>query len=205
MATVKLTKDIRRAICSRILRHRFSPIAEELIEDQRSHAARIYKDVYPKGTLAKMEALPKGWLSMNTSLSVRFGEDNSSFVRVEFNGMTGLLGYRLNGLLATRDAIKKPRLAKHKGVCAKVYPIEHTFSIEWEKLDQRRETLEDEYQDAIGTINVALSKVTTVGALVTAWPEVASFAQSFEPTLVPALPRETLNELLNLPVVEAAA
>lgn len=200
MATVKLTKDIRRAICSRVLKHRFLPVVEELIQDQASYADRVYKDVYPKVTLGKMKALPSGWLGSNGSISVRFGEDNSHFARLEYNGMTDLLGHHLHGLVKDRDAVKKLQLAKYKGVVAKIYPVQHTFSIQWESLKFRREMLEDEYTTAIRSVNVALSKVHTIRALIKEWPEVEPFVQSFEPTQLPVVPRETLNELLDLPV-----
>lgn len=202
MTSTRLTTDIRNRLTNDILRHRFAADVDALIVAQGEFALKVYNDIFSANKQEAMNSLPEGWLPESHDIGAQFGysDGGGRFARLWFSGyLTGILGR-----LQTRQddgRITKRVLASKSHGAAKVYDPSHPLAIEFGRLRNRTKDLKSAATEAEQSVTVALNKVTTISRLIEIWPEVETFARKYEvgaPSL-PALPTNTLNEMLRLP------
>lgn len=202
----RLTHDIREKIATAALRHRFHEEIETLAADRAALANDVYNDVYRKVDREKIEALPAGWLPTVRHAAAKFGEAGSSYTQLQFDG--GFYG-KIQSLRArTGDSARQERrcLYKHQNGCWKIYEANHKLAVRHAALADREAALLVSIRTAERQIEASLNSVSTVGALVKAWPEIEPFVRPLSPVAsrLPTLPTASLNEMLKLPVSEAA-
>jgi hypothetical protein len=201
--STRLTTDIRDRLTNDILRHRFTADVDALIAVQVEFAEKVYNDLFDQTTIARMQALPDGWLPRSHDIGVQFGYTGGphTFVRLWFGGY---VRNKMNELRTKPDdtsrVTKLVTDSKSRG-CAKVYDPSHKLAIEFERIRRRTRELKDAIMTAEKSIETALNAVTTTKRLVETWPEVEQFARKYEtgPAQLPALPTDHLNQLLRLP------
>lgn len=196
----RLTNDIRTAITTAALAHRFADEVKALIDAKAEFAISVWEDLYRKSDRQKMEDLPAGWLVETDNIAVQLG---GSYSRLYFTGYT--YGTFTKATKHRRDDRRRV-LSKHDGKCAKIYPHDHKLTSAYSALEARETDLKAAYETASRQMGAALGAVTTVKILIETWPEIAPFASRHEtdkPNL-PALPTDQLNKILDLPVAEAA-
>ena len=197
----RLTKDIREAVCTEMLQHRFSDTAKKLVLDKVKFAEKVYNDVYSKSDRTKMDSLPDGWLRKDRGIYVQFGT-GKGYCLLSFSGhLTGDLYILARGWKDAPDIYKRV-LFKHYGNCAKMYAFDSKFTMDYQDLHNRQQDLLEEVKVAKKAINTALGSTTTVEALVKLWPESEPFLRTYMNTIpkVPSIPTSQLNNLLDLPV-----
>lgn len=202
----RLTNDIRDSIERDLIRHRFQPEIDAIEDRLQNLGAEVYDAAYDADTQAKMQALPDGWLFQDDDFEVVFAGQR---VRIHFNGYM-YRGEKFGGLIDNRPKVIRRVLEKHRsGVIAK-FAADHPLSQAFETINMDRERLKETIQVAKRQTRAALNAVSTVEALIKAWPEVKPFAELWieekdsRPKL-PAIPVENLNAALGLPVEGAAA
>lgn len=207
MASQRLTLDIRERVGHKVLCHRYGADVEALVRDRAAFAEDVYNDVYRKADRERMAALPDGWLPTSSVATAKFGEHGSGYAQLDFDGgFNGpLLGFRAQAPKPHRH-IAFRILAKHINGCWKAYAPDHKLSLRHQELYERKATLEQTVKQAERQIEAALQSVTTVAALVKAWPEMEPFVRPLisEPSQLPSIPVSKLNEMFKLPVAEAA-
>jgi hypothetical protein len=202
----RLTVASREQIAAAVLRHRFTDEVETLVKDRSALADDVYNDVYRKADRDKILALPDGWLPESKSIIAKFGEVDRHYAEIGFDG--GLYGKLLclRKKVERRDDLSRRILWKHHGRCWKVYPSDHRLTARFVTLCDRQEDLQRRVREGEAQINSALANVSTVAALLKAWPEVEPFVKPLgaAPVKLPAISIKTLNETFRLPVAEAA-
>jgi Nucleotide modification associated domain 5 len=204
---MRLTTLIRENLADQVLRHRFADEAEKLVADRVKFATEVYEDIYRKPDRDKMMVLPDGWLPAGLLIAVQFGDLGSSYENVTFDG-------RLHGTInrirkiptKPAETIYRRILEKHRSGCAKKYADDHRLSLRYQALKVAARDLQTRIEAAEKQIEAALNSVTTLPALLKAWPEIEPFTKRYfvEPSKLPALPVRTLNEMFKLPVGKAA-
>jgi len=199
--STRLTKDIRESIAKALVVHRFTAQITKLYADNAALALAVYNDAYSKADREKMMALPNGWLPEVDTISAYFG---TSYTTVNVNGK--VYGDLARIVSADKNAATFRVQSRHKGACLKKYDAIHKFSAEYDRLQGVKSDLTTAVDTARRSALAAMAAVGTVKRLIEVWPEIAPFASKFEgerPQL-PALQTDKLNELLDLPVAEAA-
>lgn len=203
----RLTSSTRTQIATAVLRHRFSDEIEALVSDFSDLAEDVYNDFYRKADRDRMTALAEGWLPTSSNVSAKFGEAGSCYASIRFDGVVyGDLGRLRKPASKNRQVSSHRVLEKHRNGCWKVYATEHKLSIRYQAIRDREGDLKSRVAAAETQINAALSSISTVAALLKAWPEIEPFAKAFVsvPAPLPAIPISTLNATFKLPVREAA-
>lgn len=207
----KLTISIRESIRRAVLKHRFGAEVDTLTDRYAALASDVYDDLYSKEDRERIASLPKDWLPTVDQASVQFGGLSNGYTQLSFNG-SGFrfeyhsIGSRLNAE-QTREC-KKPVANKHRYGCWKVYAADHRLTRRYEKLQAERDALHEAIGEAKQQISAALGSLSSVEALIKAWPEIEPFAKTFAvpaPARLPAIPAAALNKTLKLPAPEAAA
>lgn len=202
----RLTSHIRDQIAKSVLTHRFSDEINALIAERSAFAEDVYNDVYRKADREKMAALPAGWLPEADSLTAQFGEGVMSYAAIPFNGdiYNGFRTYRKGSKPV--ESVRRRSFNKHCRGCWKVYPADHRLSLRYEKIESAERDLARRIRETEQQVVAALASTSSVSVLLKAWPEIEPFAKHFitTPVKLPAIPVETLNETLGLPVAEAA-
>lgn len=203
---MRLTGELRERIAKDVLQHRFAAEIEKIVQAKAALADDVYNDVYKKADREKMAALPNGWLPEVTACDAKFGDKGSSYERLQFTG-------GVHGILSKHRVTREPAdslyrrcLAKHKSGCWKVYEDSHRLSLRYTEITAQTRALSEQIQTARQTIETMLGSVTTLAALLKAWPEVAPFVATLKPVeaKLPAIPVQSLNAMFKLPVKEAA-
>lgn len=202
----RLTHDIRENIATAALRHRFIKEIEALAADRAALASDVYNDVYRKADREKIEALPAGWLPTVRYAAAKFGEAGCAYTQLQFDGSFYGKIQSLRIRNGTADRQDRRCLYKHQNGCWKVYEANHKLAVRHGTLSDREASLLASIRTAERQIEASLNSVSTVGALVKAWPEIEPFVKSLCPVTsrLPTLPTASLNEMLKLPVSEAA-
>lgn len=203
MTSTRLTTDIREKLTLDVLRHRFAADVDALIAMQVQFAEKVYNDLFDQTTIARMQALPEGWLPRSHDIGVQFGYVGGPhrFTRLWFGGyLRGRLDYIRTKSSDTSKVTKLVLDSKARG-CAKVYDTSHKLAIEYERIRNRTNDLKGAVETAEKSIMTALNAVTTIKRLVETWPEIEPFTKKYEtgPAQLPALPTDHLNQLLRLP------
>lgn len=197
--STRLTTAIREKIVADLLRHRFENDVVDYRDNMASLASAVYEDLYSESDRVLLDSMPEGWMPVEASIGVTFAD---SYTRLYFGGyLTGDMA-----AMSSYEAVYRPFAAKHRGGCVKTYEARHKLAIRAEKLSAQKDSLKEKISEAKRAANSALSSVATVKRLIEGWPEIAPFAAKYEgekPAL-PALPTNILNNILDLPVSEAA-
>lgn len=201
MASAKLTTTVRDQIVARLLRHRFSGEAAQLIADRAAFAERVYDAVFAKAQRDRMNALPKGWLPTTSQVTISFGgTGRDSYASLYLSGRDyGVL----DSMLDTKpDTIERPVPSIQQQGCLKAFEPTDALSVEHESLCDRAASLKSAIAEARSSIGAVVNSVTTTGKLREAWPEIGTFLDDFEEVKLslPAVPTRELNALLDLPV-----
>lgn len=207
MAAVRLTKSIRDDLTEKLLTRSFGKKVQELAARCRSFADRVYEDVYRK-ELERMNALPDGWLGTNSSFNVKFG---SEYTPLGFNGTLDGWSWPSKFMMVglETDLVYRRVLASRFSQCNKVYDALSDFAVEYTSLNNEQSDLIRTIIETQQSVKATLSRVTTVQKLIEVWPEVEEFAKKYlvegeKKVLLPAVSREHLNTILNLPPEEVA-
>lgn len=204
---MRLTNYIRETLALEIMRHRFADEIEAFVAARKSFASDVYDDLYRKAEREKIDALPSGWLPEANSISVQFGDTSSSYATLSFSGSVHGTFSRLRKKSTEKtETIDRRFLSKHVRHCAKVYAPDHRLSVRYQTLQAASKDLGERISAAEKQAEAAVNSVTTLPALLKAWPEIEPFTQSFfaNPTKLPAIPVGRLNEIFKLPVKKAA-
>lgn len=209
MASTRLTTHIRDALLKKLLERAFKTRCEDFLKWAAAFAVKVHADVFGDD-LAKMKALPKGWLPTDDDIMVRFGGDQT---RLSFRGSLGTGGipdiFRRCGAPGG-DNVYLVLTTDKKNTTAKVYNARDDLAAEYEAFINERKDLVEEIERAARTAKAAMDSCTTIQKLIAVWPEVEEFAKEFlvdgeRKALLPDIPRSQLNAILNLPPEEQAA
>lgn len=204
----RMTQPIRDALLSKLLRRAFAQRGNDLITRCADFAQRLYRDAMGPN-LAQIDALPDGWLTTDNDIKVQLGADVKS---VYFSGKLYNWAlpetFRKSGI-TSEDEIWMRFPEKFKDRVVKQYPGDHALVTEFQKLDNEWNDLSLEISNAMRSAKAAMESVSTVKKLITIWPEVEEFAKEYlengeQKAILPAIPREHLNNILNLPPENAA-
>ena len=172
----RLTTYLRSTILSRVLVHRFKGEEEAFAAREAALADTVYCLTFSEERRAMMNSLPEGWLP----------ETNA--VHATISG-----GYQS---LSLADQRRFPY--DRNGGCLGVYDGGTPVAVTYETLRADRKVHREAKAQARAAAVAVLESVTTVGALLTRWPEVAPFVPDEEVVHLPALPLDSVNRLLGL-------
>ncbi|WP_420959336.1 Nmad5 family putative nucleotide modification protein [Brucella sp. IR073] len=188
----RITKYTRDAIASSAIAFAFDPKEKALKQIEHELAREVHAYLFPKDIIHIARSLPKGWirhistLKLNAAghaIDVAAGEE-LPVPATDKNGNTaGSYGY-LTGAIPPGDLAD--RLQGHAQV---------------------KEKLRDERKSARRQLDAMLAEITTIKKLAEAWPEGEPFYSKYlerEAPQVPALRVDEINEMLGLPIEEAA-
>lgn len=204
----KLTISIRESLASAVLRHRFSVEVEKFIGDKAAFAREVYEDVYKKSDREKMAALPEGWLPTSNSMGIQFGEHGSTYEALSFSGSVhGMLSKLRAADGKSAKSVDFRVFEKHRHACVKQYTNDHKLSTKYHAIKAAGTDLLTRVNTAEKQIEAALNSVTTLPALVKAWPEIEPFTKRYfaAPSKLPTIPVSALNAMFKLPVKQAQA
>ena len=201
--SVRLTNDIRASIVKKAITHRFRKPVVELLGIQAALADEVYNEIYGPLTQKRMAELPEGWLGVRSGFTVVFG---GAHEQIDFDG-----DYNLNASLRATVPQNRPRPEPRRFFSVhnshhtpiRVYEARHPLSEKYQTNEAKRSDLMKQVAEAEKALKAALESVTTVGRLLAVWPELKPFCTDLLAAKVPnlpAVPRERLNALLDLPV-----
>lgn len=210
MASTRLTTHIRDSLMNSLLKRAFRAKGEDLIKRCADYAQRLYRDAMGSN-LAQINALPDGWLQTDDDIKVQLGAE---IEQIHFTGTLNNWGlpdvFRNAGITEDSDRKWQRFPSKWKGSVVKQYPGDHALVEEFQKLDNEWNELKTEMERSKKVAMAAMTSVSTVKKLIDVWPEVEEFAKHYledgeRKAILPAIPRDQLNTLLNLPPEEQAA
>lgn len=183
MATIRLTRAMRRDIKQRVLEHRFNGPEQLLKTRQRKLGEVVYNDLYDAATRRAMAALPEGFLPTATKIEVNVDGDDIDVEWGESRPVAAIHAYNY--------AANAPR-----------YEKSHPLSANLRELERESAALEDLRRKVAKEVSAVLNSASTLNKLLTTWPEVEPFTrhlQNLGPTgNVPAPLLATLNRELGL-------
>lgn len=178
MSSRRLTSWLRERILTSLLKHRFDEQKQALDLWSQEIANKIYGDVFSEKDRDLMASLPDSWLPTSSHIHCTIGGKYESLS----------LGVDL------------PFPEKKRNQCMKVYDGKHPFAKAWLKLQGERMDWSKSRNEAKAAASAILESVTTTGALITKWPEVAPFVPEEEiPEILLAIPLDRVNKLFSLP------
>lgn len=209
MASTRLTRSIKDILEKELLMHRFSGELGELMKDRAELAEYVYNDAYCNADQAIMSTLEPGWLPESEAIGLAVGEHGSPEIhKLAFNGQLTRYNHGLFAYCPKRPVIKRRlKYRNFSGDVALIVAKDHELAIRAERLEQRQQQIGDQLAATRTGVKRALESVTTVGKLISEWPEIEPFAKRFlgqPPPQLPAVSSARLNEMLDLPVEEAA-
>lgn len=191
MTSIKLTKEVKSYIANDIIKHKFEPLFDTLVNEECAFANLVYEEHY-KNNLKQMQALPTGWLRTSDTAKI----------------MTRGYGVQTFAFSKSRT-VKRPYLATddcgYRGFRVTVSDqINPKFEEPLNNLVKKREQLEKERKDTRRFVESALNKFNTSKQILDAWPEVESFVKPYINSgqashNLPAVVLDQLNKDLGLP------
>lgn len=184
--TIRLTTDMKDTICRAVIKHAF----KERDEVHAGAGDRLLRDVhaahFTKEQHEALLTLDKAGL-INRVASMELIYLNDGVVEVKL----------FDGLL-----IPWPR-ATDRWSRARIRPKTDHLEGRVQQYAVHDQKMRDDKEEAEATLSSQLKSVSTMGALLTQWPELrplipAEFLK--EPNKLPAIPRDKLNQQFNLPV-----
>lgn len=183
--TIRLTDYLRREITSRLLDHRFSAEEADIKHWKQVLAHDCYLAAFTIEERERMASLPEGWLGEESRIGVKFNQDTSDLAHLSF-----------------LEPRRFPAKARH---VALILPKTHQLSERYFALKQRENVMETARKELKGKISNLLGRVTTLGKLISEWPEIEPLVRDFKPTApanLPATILSDLNKALGLPPEE---
>lgn len=202
MATKRLNALTCETIAKKALAHRFKKEALALCAEGAELAEMVYCQLYSEEDRKKMRALPEGWLPEDTCIRASFACEQAYIYQ---NGY----GF---GRAATEHGIIRPDdLPEMGGWRFKAdgrrfgplinFPPNDELTPIFSALSGKSEAMRVAISAADTRLRAALKSVTTIGALIKAWPELEPFVPGTERKAnLPDITRSELNRLLDLPV-----
>jgi hypothetical protein len=184
MSSRRITSFLRDRTISALIEHRFS--AERKEQEQRSCeiGQRIYNDTFSVSERELMQSLPDGWLPV------------SSHIRASIGG--------IYESICMGGDLRFPSSKENQ--CVQVYDGQDPIAIAWVQLEGDKDCLRRRVKEARAAALAILESVTTTGALIAKWPEVAPFLPPESlPETLPSIPIESINKLLGLEPTDLAA
>ena len=180
--TVKLNTSLRQAILKRVLNYRFQGPEEELLKQKHALAQEEYQNLFSPH-VAALKSLPEQWRTTGSELRVSMG-----------GALTDLpLG---ESKLVFRG---------YSNVVLHVYDVKSKVFQRWTKIQEQERTLRDQRRQAKVEVEAILNQATTLGKLITVWPEVEPLVKDMDAAKavsygVPTVVMADLNKSLGLPV-----
>lgn len=176
--TTRLTNELRTHILGQLLDHKFKAKEQEHKSRESDLALSVYKTMYTEEQIAKMNALPDGWL------------EEVNYFRCYIRG-------RSTHMDIATGSVRVPHDHDHYYDV----PVDSAVAKAWALLENDREALREARVHAYQAAGAALRQAYSVEKLVTLWPEVKPFVpQTAVPQVVSlALPIPQLNMMLGLP------
>lgn len=197
----RLTNDIRDAIRSNLMRHRFKIQVTALRERSAVLADAIYNTAYPEKDRKLMSMLPEGWL--DTGGHMYFSTSSGHKHQFCFNGCySGIQGVHYG----TSDAAEnRPFAYKWRDSYHNCYALkDEALNQQVEEFIQDVSKHNSAYKLAETQIEASLAAFSSIKKLIEAWPEVEPFAEAYiDRPVAASLPAKTvasLNAMLGLPV-----
>ena len=181
---VRLTPAMKDSILRNLIHRRFQKQKDELDERSRELADGIYKTVYTKSQIDKMNDLPKGWLEEKDYIEVTIGGE---FCRFTFP------------LAKNGNPEKRRFLAKDCSGACDVFEASSPVGRWRREIESDYKTYKSKRDEAKALACAAPAPYTTVGALLKAWPEVEEFVNVGKQVQLPTIPIKKLNSLFDLP------
>ena len=193
MASIKLTKEMRRSIREKVIQRRFAEVEKVLVDEAVSLCSGIVQGLEIIGDY------PEGWFKKRDKFCI------------SVDGIPGRLDEKFEHGASSHRLVKKSyywevRLQKSIPVPFSVsdgYPTVARDSVLWpmfEDLQRRIDAFLDEREEAEAKTGAILAKFSTVKSLLDTWPELEPFVPAAAAALPPALPIYEMNKLLGLPV-----
>lgn len=182
--SVRLTKEIREAITSKILKHTFDARFADLSTEESAIAEAVYADLYPDTVLNQMKAMPSGFLPTYNELRIRFTNSYSYLKLGEYRLMADI----------------------HHGKWV-TYDADHPLTERWFQFENAKKSLNNERDNLSSHIRAVLASITTIKKLIEIWPEIKEFAEPFEKeSVVTAIsfPIQELNARIGLSIKTAS-
>lgn len=192
---MRLTKDMKTEIVDALLAHKFKPLVAELAKEVATFAVAAHAAHFGD-RLARMNALPKGWLHETDVMNSARYEDN--YYSIYYNGQI---------VLRYSSAATHFVFTKYKVEGGKKY-LRHLSSETSVKpknagpLLDKVITLQKEYDEMRSQLNSTLYPFNNADKLIEHWPEVKPFVPDYVPPVknLPAVQSGELNAKLGLPV-----
>lgn len=210
MASTRLTTHIRDSLMNSLLKRAFKKKGEDLIKRCADYAQRLYRDAMGSN-LAQIAALPEGWFQTDDDIKVQLGAE---IKQIRFTGTLANWSlpdiFRNAAITELTDQKWQRFPSKWEDSVVKQYPGDHALVEEFQRLDGEWNELNNEMERAKKVAMAAMNSVSTVKKLIDVWPEVEEFAKHYledgeRKAILPAIPRDQLNTLLNLPPEEKVA
>lgn len=198
-----LNQDLRNAIVSAAIKHRFADECEQLLQQARFIANDAYLSHYNPEILKKMTALPQGWLEEKEEFKVQFG---FAVHHLHFTGFHHSIPSVVSRPWLEEEKLQKEQRRRFlkKDLEARVvhcFDFQHPLTLRVDAHQKSKEDLRAQISAARDETHRALSKFRTVKTLIEAWPEIAPFIPAASSkAYLPAIPVATLNKILDLPV-----
>lgn len=196
MAYVRLNNDMRDLILKRAIEHRFKKLAEDLNDKHAEFAHKVYRSLFTAKEASLMESLPKGWLREVSGFKVQIA---GHYTHLSLNGSSSFLD-----LTITKNEVTLRRIPdKFANAAATVIDSGTPLADEYSSLANETQALKEKIREAKRSLRAVLNNAKSLGALLKSYPELEPFTKGMKPerlATLPAVPREKLNSLLDLPV-----
>lgn len=200
---MRLTVNDRKVITMKLLKHRFGADVIAACKARLDAAQDIYLDIYPAPMLARMQALPSGWLPRVGGARVAIGVA----CRVDYANWrtydTAMVpAAHLFLPTATEIGGGELMLSSHTSGVVKLFDHDDPLIVRFDAAKQAAEKLGERIEATHRETTKALARFTTVEKLVKEWPEVAPFVADVAGPAhsLPAVTLRSLNKALDLPV-----
>jgi hypothetical protein len=205
---------MREDICIGVLKHRFSNDVADLENELSVFVDEMYETLFTQRELDIIDTMKaasnKKWFHKYSSFDMKFGSD---YAKLTFGGnMRLFLGCwvdDITGSVIPYAKFREDRILPYDLGCAHEWPATSREATHYSELKTRAEDLIDAIQSARNEVLSILASVTTVGKLLSIWPEIKPFVEQLDtvviPKNLPAAKRVQVNNLVHLPVKEDAA
>lgn len=180
MSAIKLNTHIRGKLLQAMLLKGIEAEEKHVQEMEHLTAETVYKALYKPEDLARINALPDGWLATRTDIRVKIGTS----------------GYNYRSL----DFAAPRRFLDSTGECAMALNARDELAGIIEDYIRERDRVMAKKEQLKESLQAVLNSVTTIGRLLEVWPEARVFTESLDlsrPQL-PALPIKSLNKQLGI-------
>jgi len=178
----RLTNDMRAAIATAALAHKFNPIKEKLADTEDALAREAYAAIIPASEIKALKNVPERWFKHKNSVRVSAGGYDA---QLELKGEARLP-------MPTTGFYDRLGSLPHGDLCDRVRA--HVEAMR---------AYRDGRNNACIATTALLGSVTTLKALRAAWPDGETFYKKFEGAVpastLPAVQVAKVNEMLGLP------